>query len=249
MGVKPKPARVPSTPEARLPARGKAPKSVSLRETQQALRDTENRFRAFVEQSSDMLSLLDDRGTIIYQSKSIIQHLGYQPEETVGVSSFDFVHPEDLETAVAGFRQGLEDPAEGEAITIRLRHKDGCWKSFEAVSSPYVHQGRKAGLLASFRYIGDRFEAELELRRSEERYRRLFERNLAGVFSSRSGRLLDCNDSFAHIFGYESREHMIAAGDFNPYYSPQQRADYIAILKSERALTNLEFRLRKRDGS
>ncbi len=249
MGVKPKPARVTSTPESCLPARGKPPKSVGLRETEQALRDTENRFRAFVEQSSDMLSLLDERGNIIYQSKSIIHHLGYQPEEMVGVSCFDFVHPDDLETAIAGFRQGLEDPSQGDAITVRLRHKSGCWKSFEAVSSTYVHNGRKAGLLASFRYVGDRLEAEMEVRRSEERYRRLFERNLAGVFSSQSGRLLDCNDSFAHIFGYESREQMIAAGDFNPYYSPQQRADYIALLKKERTLTNLEFRLRRRDGS
>src|SRR5689334_19203881 len=110
MGVKPKPARVTSTPETRIAGRGKAPKSVGLRETQQALRDTESRFRAFVEQSSDMLSLLDERGTIIYQSKSIVHHLGYEPDETLGVSSFDFVHPEDLETAIAGFRQGLEDP-------------------------------------------------------------------------------------------------------------------------------------------
>src|SRR5690348_4421429 len=249
MGVKPKPARVPSTPEARLPARGKAPKSVGLRETQQALRDTENRFRAFVEQSSDMLSLLDERVTIIYQSKWIIHNLGYEPEEPIGVSCFDFVHPEDVGTAIAEFQHGKEDRSEGEAITIRLRHKSGCWKSFEAVSSPYIHQGRQAGLLASFRYVGDRFEAELELRRSEERYRRLFERNLAGVFTSQSGRLIDCNDSFAHIFGYESREQMIGAGDFNPYYSPQQRADYIASLKKERALTNVEFRLRRRDGS
>ncbi len=249
MGIKPKPARVTSTPETRLPLLGKSRKSIGLREVQQALRDTENRFRAFVEQSSDMLSLLDERGTIIYQSKSIVHHLGYEPEETIGVSSFEFVHPEDLETAVAGFRLGLEDASEGEAITVRLRHKSGCWKSFEAVSSPYIHQGRQAGLLASFRYVGGRFEAELELRRSEERYRRLFERNLAGVFTSQSGRLIDCNDSFAHIFGYKSREQMIAAGDFDPYYSPQQRAEYIAKLKKERTLTNVEFRLRRRDGS
>src|SRR5690242_8107265 len=141
MGVKPKPARVTSTPEAPVSARGKPPKSVGLREAQQALRDTESRFRAFVEQSSDMLSLLDERGTIIYQSKSIVHHLGYEPQETLGVSCFDFVHPEDLEAAITGFRQGMEDPSNGEAITLRLRHKEGCWKSFEAVSSTYVHRG------------------------------------------------------------------------------------------------------------
>src|SRR5689334_6856463 len=78
MGLKPKPARVTSTPESRVSPRGKPPKSVGLRETEQALRDTENRFRAFVEQSSDMLSLLDEHGRIIYQSKSVLHHLGYE---------------------------------------------------------------------------------------------------------------------------------------------------------------------------
>ncbi|HVH89554.1 MAG TPA: PAS domain S-box protein, partial [Terriglobales bacterium] len=51
------------------------------------------------------------------------------------------------------------------------------------------------------------------------------------------------------IFGYESRERMIAAADFNPYYSPKQRTDYIAELRKQKALTNLEFRLKRRDGS
>ena len=45
---------------------------------------------------------------------------------------------------------------------------------------------------------------------SETRYRRLFERNLAGVFMSQNGVLLDCNDSFAQIFGFESRQHILA---------------------------------------
>lgn len=216
---------------------------------ERALRESEERFRAFVEQSSDVLSLLDEQGKIIYQSQSITRHLGYTPEELVGRSCFDFVHPEDLETALVGFRQGLEDPRNGDAIVLRLQHKMGNWKSFEAVSSTYVIGGRKAGLLASFRYAGDRMEAETELRSSEERYRQLFQRNLAGVFLSKlSGGLLDCNDSFAHIFGYESREQMIKLADFNPYSAPEERERYVARLKREKALTNYEMKLRRRDG-
>jgi PAS domain S-box-containing protein len=217
---------------------------------EKALRKSEERFRAFVEQSSDMLSLLDAQGKIIYQSRSIIGHLGYTPDELAGTSCFDYVHPEDLETALVGFRQGLEDPAKGDPIVLRLQHKLGHWKSFEAVSSTYVIGGRKAGLLASFRYAGDRLEAETELRGSEERYRQLFQRNLAGVFLSRlSGGLLDCNDSFAHIFGYESREQMIKFADFNPYFQPEDRERYVARLSKEKALTNFEMRLRRRDGT
>jgi len=217
---------------------------------ERAMRESEERFRAFVEQSSDVLSLLDEQGKIVYQSQSITRHLGYTPEELVGRSCFDFVHPEDLETALVGFRQGLEDPSTGNAIVLRLQHKLGHWKSFEAVSGTYVIGGRKVGLLASFRYVGDRMEAETELRDSEERYRQLFQRNLAGVFLSRlSGGLLDCNDSFAHIFGYESREQMIRLADFNPYSTPKERERYVAHLKREKALTNYEMKLRRRDGT
>jgi len=217
---------------------------------ERALRESEERFRAFVEQSSDLLALLDDQGHVIYQSQSITRHLGYTPEELIGRSCFDFVHPEDLETAIVGFRQGIEDPSKGTAIVLRLQHKLGHWKSFEAVSSSYIVGGRKAGLLASFRYVGDRLEAEIELRGSEERYRQLFQRNLAGVFLSKlTGGLLDCNDSFAHIFGYESREQMIRLADFNPYSRSEERERYVARLKREKALTNFEMKLRRRDGT
>src|SRR5437764_2614026 len=74
-------------------------------QAERALRESEERFRAFVEQSSDMLSLLDQQGKVIYQSQSIVRHLGYTPDEIVGMSCFDYVHPEDLETALVGFRQ------------------------------------------------------------------------------------------------------------------------------------------------
>ncbi|MBV9072484.1 MAG: PAS domain S-box protein [Acidobacteria bacterium] len=84
---------------------------------------------------------------------------------------------------------------------------------------------------------------------SEERYRSLFERNLAGVFMAWNGRLLDCNDSFAHMFGFASRDEILACHDFNPYYSAEQRAEYIARLQAERTLNNLEFQLKRRDGS
>ena len=85
---------------------------------------------------------------------------------------------------------------------------------------------------------------------SETRYRRLFERNLAGVFMSQNRVLLDCNDSFAQIFGFESRAHILAnSHKFDPYYSPEERAEYIARLRAAKALSNIEFRLKRRDGS
>ena len=96
---------------------------------------------------------------------------------------------------------------------------------------------------------GNLLETELQLRRSEERYRRLFHRNLAGVFISKlEGGLIDCNDSFAHIFGFASREQMLN-GHFDPYFTPDQRTRYIERLKKTKTLTNLEMNVRRTDGS
>src|SRR4051812_29423464 len=97
---------------------------------------------------------------------------------------------------------------------------------------------------------GGNRDAESKRLLSADRYRRLFEQNLAGVFISRlEGGLIDCNDSFAHILGFASREEMIEAKDFSPYAHPDQRARYIEQLKQTNSLTNFELNVRRRDGS
>lgn len=89
-----------------------------------------------------------------------------------------------------------------------------------------------------------------ERRVSEERYRLLFEQNVAGVFrSTRDGRILDCNEALAAAFGYDSREELMAQPTWNLY---QERAEREALLKSlaeSTALTNVRLHFRRKDGS
>ncbi len=83
-----------------------------------------------------------------------------------------------------------------------------------------------------------------------ERYRLLFERNVAGVFrSTRDGKILDCNDALASYFGYGSREELMAQPTWDLY---QDRADREALLEglaSGAALTNVRLRFKRKDGS
>lgn len=93
--------------------------------------------------------------------------------------------------------------------------------------------------------------AELRERRaSEERYRMLFERNVAGVFrTTQDGRILDCNDAFAGFLGYASREELVGHETWDLY---QQRADRESLLQSlerEPAMTNIRLHLKRKDGS
>jgi PAS domain S-box-containing protein len=88
------------------------------------------------------------------------------------------------------------------------------------------------------------------LRASEERYRLLFERNLAGVFrSTPEGRLLDCNDSFARILGYTTRAEALAHQVWDFYFDVADREASLARLRQHTTLTNLETRLRRQDGT
>lgn len=86
-------------------------------------------------------------------------------------------------------------------------------------------------------------------KRAERRYESLFARNLAGVFRSTiSGRLLEANDSFSRIFGYESAAEMIAVGTQSLYFSPADREDVLAQIRTRGEIMNFEARLRRRDG-
>ena len=108
-------------------------------------------------------------------------------------------------------------------------------------------QAREMGAL-----VADLKQSEKALRQSEERYRLLFDRNLAGLFhSTLSGRILNCNEAFARMFGYASREEILVqpgvAHDF--FSTPSERESLVSELQKKKVLTNLEMRLRRKDGS
>jgi diguanylate cyclase (GGDEF)-like protein/PAS domain S-box-containing protein len=91
-------------------------------------------------------------------------------------------------------------------------------------------------------------ERTRELVSSEERYRLLFERNLAGVYmATEDGRVVDCNDACAVLFGYATREELLRAGSID-YMHPHERDSIIRRLREHGAVTNEEVELRGRDG-
>ena len=137
---------------------------------------------------------------------------------------------------------------------------------------PLIHRDRAYGVLKSFSERANFFDdldtysveliggttsiapalsdEALHRQTSEERYRLLFEKNVAGVFrTTRDGRMLDCNDAFAGCLGYASRAELLARPAWDLY---PQRADREALLEKldrERAMTNVRLPLKKKDGS
>jgi two-component system sensor histidine kinase/response regulator len=98
--------------------------------------------------------------------------------------------------------------------------------------------------------VDRRFSAQnRRLQASEERYRQLFDRSLAGVYESASdGRILNCNDAFARILGYPSREVCMQSRAGAHYIDPEARTAFLARLRKEKNLTDFENRLRTIEG-
>ena len=103
--------------------------------------------------------------------------------------------------------------------------------------------------LREAREHAERRKAEDALRASEARYRRLFERNLAGVFRSTvDGRILECNRAFAQVLGYESPEELRGVRAVDLYATAADREALLERIRAERTLIGLEVCFRKKDG-
>jgi PAS domain S-box-containing protein len=99
-------------------------------------------------------------------------------------------------------------------------------------------------------YAVERVQGKEALERSEEQYRLLFEKNLAGVYrTALDRRITDCNEAFVKVFGYASREEILAHPVQDLYFDPREPEAIVARIRAEKTLSNLELRLKRKDGS
>src|SRR4051812_46134574 len=134
-------------------------------------------FRLLVQNSSDIITILDAEGTIRFQSPSIQRVLGYRPEDRVGKNAFrdPLVHPDDVAQKRGFLEAAIRGPGETVTAGFRLRHADGTWRHIEAVGTNLLGDPRIAGIVANYRDVTERVQFERALHESEARYRLLVE--------------------------------------------------------------------------
>ncbi len=134
------------------------------RRAEQALRDSERRFRALIEHSSDIIALIGAEGTILYESPSASRIVGYAPEELVGEKMFGWIHPDDLQNALNLFTQLLQEPGASVEVEFRYLHKDGTWRWLEGTATNLLAEPGVQALVANYRDVTKRKAVEEELR-------------------------------------------------------------------------------------
>ena len=127
-------------------------------------------YRALVEETNDLATVVDTDGRITYVSPAITRILGYDPEEVIGHEGFEFVHPEDRERNADALETVLSNPSEPETVEVRFRHADGSWRWIEATMQNRLDDSVIDGILLSSRDITERKEYQLEARELAEEY-------------------------------------------------------------------------------
>jgi diguanylate cyclase (GGDEF)-like protein/PAS domain S-box-containing protein len=141
---------------------------------EETIRHEERRFRALIENSSDIIVVLNREGTVTYENPAFEKVLGFKSEERIGANGFELVHPDDLERLtdkVIILFTDTNDPVV--QFEVRLRHKDGSWRKFEAVGSNLVNNNVVESIIVNYRDINERKKMEDALLESERRYKEL----------------------------------------------------------------------------
>lgn len=140
--------------------------------------ESERRFRALIENSSDVVSVIDAGGIVRYTSPSATRILGYSIDEHVGRTAFELVHPDDLAEAAAAYHRLLGQPGASVTATMRIRHWDGSWRWIEVVGSDLLADPSVRGIVVNFRDISERKRVEEALARHAREMEALYQTSL-----------------------------------------------------------------------
>jgi PAS domain S-box-containing protein len=128
-----------------------------------ALRQSEDRFRALVENSNDVTVVIQPDGIVKYRCPSMSDRLGYSPQEIVGVQLLDLVHPEDLEAVSETLRTIGAKPGMRATGCSRLRHRDGSWRDLAWSARNATHIPGVDGIIISSHDVTDARHLEAQL--------------------------------------------------------------------------------------
>jgi len=127
------------------------------------------RYEAYLEGSTDIITVLDTSGTITYQSPAVERILGYEADEFVGRNGFEFVHPDDEDDVYGTFTDLVAEPGATVTTECRFRTADGEWRWLEVRGTNRLEHDAIDGIVTNNRDITRRKERERALERERDR--------------------------------------------------------------------------------
>ena len=171
---------------------------------EQALRESEDRYRQLVEDINNAIYTTDENGVITYVNPAIEALVGNGPSEIIGRSFTEFIHQEDLPSAAERFQKVISGHSEPDEYRILTKSGEIRW--IRVFSRPVFRGNRVTGLQGVVTDVTGRKQAEEALRESETRFRVLSDATFEGIAFTEQGIVVDANRQFADLLGYEMNQ-------------------------------------------
>lgn len=220
------------------------------KKAENALRTSEERYRAVFDNAGIGIDLLDREGRILRVNQSLLDMLGYAEEDLRQLTFLDITHPEEREISERNLEALMAGKIKSYRLEKRYLTKDGgiLWGDL-TVSAIRGANGEHSGTIGVISDITDRKQAEKALLESEEKYRNLFNNAEVGMFRTRldGSAILDVNDKFLQIFG-RTREEMQGNPSVTYWVDQNEREEMVRRLNAGGRVIDFECKMLNKQG-
>ncbi|MFA4875795.1 MAG: PAS domain S-box protein [Methanoregula sp.] len=219
------------------------------KEIENALRESEEKYRRLTEYTYDILYSLNAEGNFTYIGPQVLR-FGYKQEDFLSRPVFSLIIPEDRNAVIQNFRKHFSS---GGKITNEFRVSDPHGRHIWIESSSISQRdetGAVTGIYGVLRDITERKRAEEALKESEEKYSRFFRTSRDCVFMTlKDGRLIDLNDASMELFGYSDLEELMRVNVRDLYANPEEREKHTSLIIDQGFSREFPVDMRRKDGS
>ncbi|MCP4578147.1 MAG: PAS domain S-box protein [Deltaproteobacteria bacterium] len=173
---------------------------------EKALTESENRFRILLRNSSDIQAILDENGVERFISDSVEAITGFSPEQIIGKSGFEFIHPEDIGPLLESFKRFKKRQSDFARVEYRHRKKDGSWLNLEAVGMNLLEDPSIKGIVLNVRDVTRERQAEKALLESQSRLQSTFSAAPVGLSIVKDRVWIAVNATYCDMMGYTENE-------------------------------------------
>jgi len=195
-------------------------------------------YRTISEKATDIVTVHDTDGKIMYVSQSVKTVLGYKPHELIGKNILEYIHPNDLRSIKNSFREKMAKNGLSNLIEFRFKHKNGAWCYMESIARDLTNDNIIKGIVVNSRDISEKKSAEFELRQSEMRYKAVVKQSLEAIYmlDPKTKKILEANETFLSYTGYSKKElENLELYDFIDHDKKNVNAYIKNILKNNKA--------------
>jgi PAS domain S-box-containing protein len=181
--------------------------AIELTKSKEVISESEEKYRAIVENTSEWIWEMDETGAITYSNSVVEQILGHSSSELIGKNNIALINKLDRERIAKIFLKKVELKGGWKDLELRWNHKDGGYRYLESSAIPILNE---KGILQGFRGVNrditERKKTKQKIEESERNFRELFEKSGDAILIIENGIFIDCNQATIEMLKYKSKE-------------------------------------------